>query len=143
MRVNRYVLDANIWISYFISGRMHVIVDIVKKYEIDIFSCDELLKEFRQVSQYPHLKKYNINTKEALKIIRELTIDFLLAYPLKNYIPTDKKDNYVIALALQTNSGFVTIADKDILNAKETLEKKFIRLKIISKAEFEKKFPLE
>lgn len=41
MRVNRFVLDNNIWISYFITNNQQKIIDIIDLYEIDIFSCDE------------------------------------------------------------------------------------------------------
>lgn len=74
--------------------------------------------------------------------LNEITTDFILNYPIKTYIPKDKKDDYVIALALQTNSGFVTSGDTDILSVKEDLERKFSKLKIITKAEFERKFPV-
>lgn len=61
-------------------------------------------------------------------------------YPVKNYIPNDPEDNYVIALALQTGSGYVTSGDKHILEEKKRLEKKFTKLKIITKVEFETMF---
>jgi hypothetical protein len=41
---------------------------------------------------------------------------------------------------LQTNSGFVTSGDKNILDEKENLEKKYSKLKILTKAEFESRF---
>ena len=49
-------------------------------------------------------------------------------------------DDFLIALALQTTSGFITSGDDDILSEKANLERKFKKLKIITKAEFEKMF---
>jgi predicted nucleic acid-binding protein len=69
--------------------------------------------------------------------MREISAHFTLTYPIKRYIPTDEKDDYIIALALQTNSGFVTSGDNDILNHKEVLEAKYKKLKILTKREFE------
>ena len=140
MRVNRFVLDNNIWISYFISKQQQVIIDIAVRNQINIFACDELIEEFKEVLQYPHLKKYEVNVREAVKIIKEITVPYSLTYPLKRYIAADSDDDYVIALALQSNSGFVTSGDRDILDEKENLEKKYPKLKIITKAEFENKF---
>jgi len=142
MRKNRFVLDNNVWISYFIAKRQQIIIDIATKNHINIFACDELIEEFKEVLQYPHLKKYSTNIKEAVKIIKDITVPFTLTYPLKRYIPADADDDYVIALALQTNSGFVTSGDNDILDEKQNLEKKYSRLKIITKAEFESKFTI-
>ena len=70
-------------------------------------------------------------------------IPFTLIYPIKEYIPGDADDNYILALALQTNSGYVTSGDKHILSEKQVLEKKHSKLKIIAKSEFEKKFPID
>ena len=125
MRINRFVLDNNIWISYFITNKQQKIVDILDAYEIVIFLCDELIKEFTTVLRYPHLQKYKVNIPKALKLLKEITTHFSITYPIKNYIPNDKDDNYVIALALQTNAGFVTSGDSHILSQKQQLESKF------------------
>jgi putative PIN family toxin of toxin-antitoxin system len=142
MRKNRFVLDNNIWISYFITNKYQRVIDIIDLYEIAVFSCDELVEEFKSVLTYKHLAKYNVNIPKAIKLLKDITTHFELSYPLKNYIPEDTDDNYIIALALQTNSGFVTSGDTHILTQKGNLESKFRKLKIISKAEFEDMFPL-
>jgi uncharacterized protein len=142
MRVNRFVLDTNIWISYFITNSHHRIIDIIDLYEIDIFSCEELIQEFGKVLKYEHLRKYKVNIPKAIRLLREITTNFSLSYPIKNYIPDDADDNYVIALALQTSSGFVTSGDRHIISQKENLETRYRKLKIIEKHEFEAMFPL-
>jgi uncharacterized protein len=142
MRVNRFVLDTNIWISYFITNSHHRIIDIIDLYEIDIFSCEELIQEFGKVLKYEHLRKYKVNIPKAIRLLSEITTNFSLSYPIKNYIPDDADDNYVIALALQTSSGFVTSGDRHIISQKENLETRYRKLKIIEKHEFEAMFPL-
>jgi predicted nucleic acid-binding protein len=47
-----------------------------------------------------------------------------LAYPIKRYIPQDENDDYLIALALQTSSGYITSGDDDILSEKNNLERR-------------------
>jgi putative PIN family toxin of toxin-antitoxin system len=69
MRVNRFVLDTNIWISYFITNNHQRIIDIIDLYEIDIFSCDELISEFSKVLGYEHIKKYRLNVRKAVKLL--------------------------------------------------------------------------
>jgi uncharacterized protein len=143
MRVNRFVLDTNIWISYIITNSHNRLVDIIDLYELDVFSCSELFHEVEKVLKYRHLEKYNVNSKAALRFIETITTQFQLTYPVKNYIPEDEDDNYIIALALQTNAGFVTSGDVHILARKEQLETRFRKLRIITKAEFERMFPLK
>jgi uncharacterized protein len=143
MRVDRFVLDNNIWISYFITNRHDQLIDIIDLYGISIFSCDELIDEFVEVLKYRHLQKYNINIPKSVRILKEVTTPFKLKYPIKRYIPEDDKDDYIVALALQTNSGFITSGDTHILSRKEILEGRYSKLKILSKADFEAMFPLK
>ncbi len=122
MRVNRFVLDNNIRISYFITNQQQKIIDIISLHKIDVFCCDELVAEFNAVLNYDHIQKYRVNVPKSVNLLKEITTHFAITYPIKNYIPDDEKDNYIIALALQTNSGFVTSGDTHILSQKENLE---------------------
>ncbi|MDI9364434.1 MAG: putative toxin-antitoxin system toxin component, PIN family [Flavobacterium sp.] len=142
MRFNRFVLDNNIWVSYFITNQQQKLIDIITKTKLDVFICDELLYEFETVLQYPHLQKFKVDIRNAVWLMKDITLHINLTKPIKKYIPGDADDNYILALALQTNSGFVTSGDKHILSQKELLEKKFTKLKIITKTEFEKKFSI-
>ena len=105
-----------------------------------VFSCDELVQELRTVLNYPHLKKFEINISEAVRVLRSATIHFKITYPIKRYVPLDENDDYLKVLALQTSSGFITSGDSDILSEKANLEKKYKKLKIITKTEFERMF---
>ena len=140
MRIKKFVLDNNIWISYFITKNEQKLVQIIERHELIVFSCDELVQELRNVLSRDHIKAYGINVPEALRIHRRATVSFKLALPIKRYIPKDQDDDYLIALALQTSSGFITSGDSDILLEKKELERKFKKLKILTKTEFEDMF---
>src|ERR1700743_1837725 len=140
MRVNRFVLDANIWVSYLITETEQDLINIIADNDLVVFRCDELLVEIARVLNYPRLKKYNVDVPYAIRMVKKVTAPFELIYPIKRYIPTDKDDDYLIALALQTSSGFITSGDKNILLEKANLEKKFKKLKILTKGEFEAMF---
>jgi uncharacterized protein len=116
------------------------LIDIINKNDLTIFSCDELLEEFERVLNYPHIKKFNVNIPYAVKAVKNIATHYKLTYPIKRYIPIDEKDDYLIALALQTSSGFITSGDDDILSEKVNLKRKYKKLKIITKAEFERRF---
>lgn len=55
MRVDRFVFDNNIWVSYLITGKEQKLIDIIDDNDLTVFSCDELLAEIRRVLNYPHL----------------------------------------------------------------------------------------
>ena len=105
-----------------------------------IFSCKELFEELERVLNHSHLNKFGINIKNTLKIVRNISVIYKIEYPIRRYIPEDQDDDYLIALALQTNSGFISSGDKHILLEKSNLEKKYKNLKILTKGEFEKMF---
>jgi uncharacterized protein len=140
MRVKKYVLDANIWVSYFISQHHFKIANIILENDLLIYYCEDLIVEIKRVLSYQHLKKYKIDIPKAIYFIKNIAIAHDLQKPIKKYIKEDAADNYVIALALQTNSGFVTSGDRHILDNKIALEKTYTKLKILRKIEFEKKF---
>ncbi|MBS1644881.1 MAG: putative toxin-antitoxin system toxin component, PIN family [Bacteroidetes bacterium] len=131
MKHKRFVLDTNVWISYFITHKIPKLSEIIDRNKISIFSCDELIVELKRVLSYQHLTVYKIDIKAAVRIVLDLTVHFELRYPIKHYIPGDDDDNYLIALALQTGSGYIASGDKHILLQKEKLEKKYRSLNII------------
>jgi uncharacterized protein len=140
MRNKRFVLDPNIYISYFISRNQNSLAALAIKHKLEFVICGELIAEFRRVLGYPRLIKFKIDIKQAVNFITTLGTVYTLAYPIKRYIPQDENDDYLIALALQTSSGYITSGDDDILSEKNNLERKFKKLKILTKAEFEKLF---
>ena len=140
MRSKKFVLDANIWVSYFLSNNISLLVKIISSNKITVFYCEELVTEIERVLEYPHLIKYNVEVKSAISFVKRIGTLATLFYPFNSYIPGDKDDSYIIALALQQNAGFVTSGDKHILSQKINLERKYTKLRIISKSAFEKMF---
>jgi putative PIN family toxin of toxin-antitoxin system len=140
MRIKRFVLDNNIWVSHFITKSEQKLIDIIADNKLKVFTCDELYEEITRVLNYPRLEKYGVDIAKALKTVKNATYYHKLAYPIKRYVPGDENDDYLIALALQTSSGFITSGDDDILSQKASLEKKYKKLKILTKAEFEEMF---
>lgn len=98
------------------------------------------MTEVTRVIGYPHLARYGVSIGYASRFLLDNTIPFKLSSPIKRYIPADPDDDYVVALALQTNSGFITSGDSHILQEKVNLERRFKRLNILSKGEFEQMF---
>jgi uncharacterized protein len=76
MRVNRFVLDANIWVSYLITETEQKLIDIVVDKDLTVFRCDELLVEIARVLNYPRLKKYNVDILYALRVVRKATAPY-------------------------------------------------------------------
>jgi len=142
MRSKKFVLDPNIIISYIISKNKQLLATIVVKYKIEVVICDEMIEELKRVLGYQRLAKHNIDIPQAVIYLKTIGTYYALQYPIKRYIPDDENDDYLIALALQTSAGFITSGDADILSQKSSLEQKYKKLQIITKAEFEQMFTL-
>jgi len=56
MRVKKYVLDANIWFSYFISKQEKILAAIILQNDLSIFYCNELIEEIARVAGYSRIK---------------------------------------------------------------------------------------
>jgi len=140
MRNKRFVLDPNIYISYFISRNQNTLAVLVIKNKLELVICDELIEEFKRVLGYSRLARFKIDIRQAVKFVMTVSTVYSLKYPIKRYIPQDENDDYLIALALQTSSGYITSGDDDILSEKQNLEKKYKKLTILTKAEFERMF---
>ncbi len=132
MRSKKYVLDANIWVSYFITNRLTILIEKVAINKIRLLYCEELLDEIERVLNYPHLKKYKIDIRKAIQFVKSIGAAALIDYPIKQYIPNDENDSYIVALALQQSAGFVTSGDKHILSQKTILESKYKKLTILT-----------
>ena len=93
MRNKRFVLDPNIYISYFISRNQNALAALAIKHKLELVICDELLAEFRRVLGYPRLTKFKIDIKQAVKFVTTLGTAYTLAYPIKRYIPQAENDD--------------------------------------------------
>jgi predicted nucleic acid-binding protein len=81
MRANKFVLDNNIWVSYFITKKENTLLGIIERYELTIYSCDELVRELQDVLGREQIKEYGINVSEAVKVHRKATIKFKRTTP--------------------------------------------------------------
>ena len=53
-----FVLDSNIWISYLITGRFHILVENILELKIDVVTCNQLIDEISNVLQREKFIKY-------------------------------------------------------------------------------------
>ena len=69
MRNKRFVLDPNIYISYFISRNQNTLALLAIKHKLEFVICDELVAEFKRVLGYPKFAKFKIDVKQAVKFL--------------------------------------------------------------------------
>ncbi len=112
---NRILVDTNIWISYLIGKTLAELKGIIENPKIEVIVTDELISEITATFERKHLVKYFKDDEYTdfwnylNKICLNIKIDTIPD------ICWDVDDNYLLALADQTNCGFIITGDKDLL----------------------------
>jgi uncharacterized protein len=114
---SRIVIDTNLWVSMAIGSQNLSLqmLRIISDSEIEIFTSNELLVELTETLTKPKLQKYlSYNrTKNLFDIILERTK--LIEVKNKQQLCRDPKDDFIINLALESESNFIVSGDSDLL----------------------------
>ncbi|MFA7494672.1 MAG: putative toxin-antitoxin system toxin component, PIN family [Proteiniphilum sp.] len=114
IRDNKTVFDTNLWISYFITGKLTELVDMILNKRVILYRSDELTQELREVMLRPKIKRYfPLNIDQYLALYERITIYCKTEAKFKNC--TDAKDNFLFDLAYQSHSNFLVSGDKKVL----------------------------
>ena len=128
---SKVIIDTNLWISFLIGKQLVSLKPLLLEQTIQPILSEQLLQEITLVTQRPKLQKYFPQSKvneliDLLKIIG-LSIDI----QSKVSLCRDAKDNYLLALAKDSQADFLITGDKDLL-----VLGKFKSTKIVTYQEF-------
>ena len=112
---SRVILDTNLWISYLISSRLIKIDLMLEKGQIRLIFSEESLGEFIEVANRPKFRKFfsEEDIIELLSLIHHF-VEIVEVHSEIN-ICRDPKDNFLLALAKDSNADFLVTGDKDLL----------------------------
>lgn len=128
----KVVIDTNIWISFLIGKKLSGLQSLLVSGKVSLVYCDELIEEIREVTKRPKLAKYFPIADVELLLSFMATIG--KSYELGS-IPAvcrDAKDDYLLALAVNSKANYLVSGDNDLLTLK-----KVGKTKIVTVAEFE------
>jgi putative PIN family toxin of toxin-antitoxin system len=115
MKKHKTVFDTNIWISYFINGKLTEIVTMILHNEVVLYRSPELTKELLDVLHRPKFKKYfPLGIEQYILFYENLTEFYKTIAVFKNC--SDPKDNYLFDLAYQTSSKYLVSGDRHVLS---------------------------
>jgi putative PIN family toxin of toxin-antitoxin system len=113
----RVIVDVNIWISFLIGRRLQRIFDVLVRPQITLIFSKELLDELCAVTQRPKFKKYFSSSENVEELLNFLSnIGEIVELP--EILPEkcrDRKDDYLLELAVISNADFLITGDKDLL----------------------------
>lgn len=125
---SKTILDTNLWISFLIGKELQNLKDLIVNEKIQLITTDQLIIELRVVTSRQKLKKY-FDPEKVEELISLLDI-ISEKVNLKKIeaICRDPKDDFLLALAKQSNADFLVTGDKDLLDMKEYSKTKILTL---------------
>jgi uncharacterized protein len=120
MRENplRIIIDTNLWISFLISGNARLDELLFSGKVILIFS-EELLREFTSVANRPKFRRFfDLKDVEALLLTIGTHAEFITV-KTQVKLCRDPKDDFLLALALDSNADILISGDSDLLEIGE------------------------
>ena len=118
-KVDRLVVDTNLWISFLIKKDFKKLDERIKKGKVKLIFSVELLDEFLTVADRPKFRKF-FNKIELDQLIT--LFDFygeVVAVNSKVTICRDPKDNFILALSKDSGADFLLTGDHDLLELRE------------------------
>jgi hypothetical protein len=114
----KVILDTNLWISFLISRNLFQLDSRIKNGTVQLVFSQELLSEFIAVASRPVFRKYFSND-DILNIIEYIDNEGIVV-EVKSKVSAcrDSKDNFLLALAKDSQADYLITGDKDLLSLK-------------------------
>lgn len=118
-RPERVIIDTNLWISFLISNNYTELDEILIQRKCVLIFGDELLEEFLTVIKRPKFKNF-FSLEDTINLIDTIQnyAEFVEVKSQVN-ICRDSKDNFLLALAEDSNADFLITGDNDLLVLKK------------------------
>ncbi|MCC3448241.1 MAG: putative toxin-antitoxin system toxin component, PIN family [Microcoleus sp. PH2017_39_LGB_O_B] len=111
----KVIIDTNLWISFLIGKELANLKQLIVDRAIQVVLCEQIIEEINLVTQRPKLQKYFPATKvqELLELLR--IIGLWIEVTSEVSICRGAKDNYLLALAKDSQANFLLTGDGDLL----------------------------
>jgi len=112
---NRVIIDTNLWISFLLTKDFSTFDNIIARNKLTLIFSQELVDEFVEVTQRDKFRKYFPlkDVENLLLKIKNRAIFITVTSDVS--ICRDVKDNFLLALAMDSNATHLITGDKDLL----------------------------
>lgn len=127
------VIDTNIWISFLIGKVLKKLKELIFEEKVTILTSHEQIEELITVLKRRKFKKYfsNNDIEEILYLVYKICQ--VVEIKEKVSVCRDKKDNFILDIAINGGADYIITGDYDLLALNP-----YRGIKIISFSEFEK-----
>lgn len=128
----KIVIDTNIWISYLLGSLLQGLDNKILSKEIKIVVSNKMLEELAEVLSRPKFKKI-ISYKQIKELFSLIDGYAVIVSPQQKIdICRDKKDNFLLEVALEAKAEYLVTGDNDLL-----ILNNFRGIKILKPKDFE------
>lgn len=112
------ILDTNILVSFLISKQFQRFDKLLFSSDIQLIFSQELLEELFEVIHRPKFKNYF--KSRDISMVFKLLGHFGRIVPVESEVSIcrDPKDNFLLALAIDSDADFLVTGDQDLLSLK-------------------------
>ena len=111
----KVIIDTNLWISFLIGKQLSSLKFLLVKGIIKPIFSQQLFDEITLVTQRPKLRKYFSpeQVNDLINFLKE--IGMLVEIRSSVLLCRDPKDNYLLALAQDSEADYLITGDRDLL----------------------------
>ncbi len=115
----KVIIDTNLWISFLIGQGLSELKGLIASGTIQVVMCDQIQEEIIRVTQRSKLRKY-FSPQKVIELLNLLAIIGLFV-KIKSEVSVcrDEKDNFLLALARDSQAQFLITGDTDLLILEE------------------------
>ena len=125
----KIIADTNVWVSFLMGRTLKGLEFYIYDSRFQLVSCKEQLFELREVLYRPKMMRY-FSEKQIIGVFKMLA-DYALEVRIHSKVDIcrDAKDNYLLALAVDSRAHFLITGDKDLLSIEQIGITKIISFK--------------
>lgn len=123
------IFDSNIWLSFIIGKTILKLKERIAEGKIQVIVTNRLLEEIKDVAARKRFEKYlkDEDLKTFLEYLKSISTHIEIVSEVS--VCRDEKDNYLLALALDSKADYLVTGDKDLLTLEKFLNTEIIRFR--------------
>ena len=127
-RVDRIIVDTNLWISFLIKKDFRKLDEKIKKGKIKVIFSVELIDEFLTVADRPKFRKY-FEKRDTEQLIEMFDVyGEIIQVNSHIDICRDLKDNFLLSLSKDSRANYLITGDSDLLDLREFQGTEILRM---------------
>jgi putative PIN family toxin of toxin-antitoxin system len=111
----KVIIDTNLWISFLIGKQLASLKPLIVEGDIQPVFSQQSLDELIEVTQRPKLRRYFPSDKADELLIFLRAVSLLVESRSEVVACRDPKDNFLLAIAKDSQADFLITGDQDLL----------------------------